>query len=360
MILKESRELEWIQQLRSRYPYTNPTLIEKAIRAFSLLEALAVSGCPFVFKGGTALMLHMNSAKRISIDVDIICEPGTDVIGYLNKTAREYGFGEVVSGERISRTNVPKTHAKCYYSVSYHTNPLLLAGEEEEKILLDVLFDEVEYHELVKKPIVSPFLQTDDNPVYVNMPSLMDILGDKMTAFAPNTTGIPYFKDEKRCSMEIIKQLFDVASIFDQTTNLDLARNTFSRIVPIELSYRDKQMLSENDVLNDILNVSRIICTWGYDDAFQYGELSDGVGRVRDFIHSERYNYDCAVVNASKAAYLAALALTDKNEVFHFDPHMDLTGVSLSSAVDPKLKRLKRYRPEAFYYWSLVDLLLKG
>ena len=151
MILKESRELEWIQQLRIRYPYTNPTLIEKAIRAFSLLEALAVSGCPFVFKGGTALMLHMNSAKRISIDVDIICEPGTNVIGYLNKTAQEYGFGEVVSGERVSRTNVPKTHAKCYYSVSYRTNPLLLAGEEEEKILLDVLFDEVEYQELVKK-----------------------------------------------------------------------------------------------------------------------------------------------------------------------------------------------------------------
>ena len=30
MILKESRELEWIQQIRIRYPYTNPTLIESA------------------------------------------------------------------------------------------------------------------------------------------------------------------------------------------------------------------------------------------------------------------------------------------------------------------------------------------
>lgn len=359
MILKESRELEWIQQLRTRYPYTNPTLIEKAIRAFSLLEALAVSGCPFVFKGGTALMLHMNSAKRISIDVDIICEPGTDVIGYLNKTAQDYGFGEVISGERVSRTNVPKTHAKCYYTVSYHTNPLLLAGEEEEKILLDVLFDEVEYHEMVKKPIESPFLQSDGNPVYVNMPSMMDILGDKMTAFAPNTTGIPYFKDEKRCSMEIIKQLFDVASIFDQTTDLEVARKTFSSIVPVELAYRDKQTLNERDVLNDILNVSRIICTWGYDDAFQYGELSDGVGRVRDFIHSERYNYDSAVVNASKAAYLAALTLAGKDEVLHFDPQVNLTGVTLSNAVDPKLKRLKKYRPEAFFYWSQVDTLLK-
>lgn len=49
MILKESRDLEWIQELRSRYQFTNPTLIEKTIRAFSLLEALSVSGCPFVF-----------------------------------------------------------------------------------------------------------------------------------------------------------------------------------------------------------------------------------------------------------------------------------------------------------------------
>lgn len=144
MILKESRELEWIQLLRSRYPLTNPTLIEKTIRAFSLLEALVVSGCPFVFRGGTALMLHMNSTKRISIDVDIICEPGTDVIDYLKKTAPDYGFGDIVPKERVSRTNVPMTHAKCYYTVSYHTNPLLLAGEEEEKILLDVLFDEVD------------------------------------------------------------------------------------------------------------------------------------------------------------------------------------------------------------------------
>ena len=64
MILKESRDLEWIQELRSRYQFTNPTLIEKTIRAFSLLEALSVSGCPFLFKGGTALMLHLNSAKR--------------------------------------------------------------------------------------------------------------------------------------------------------------------------------------------------------------------------------------------------------------------------------------------------------
>lgn len=359
MILKESRDLEWIQELRGRFPSTNPTLIEKTIRAFSLLEALAVSGCPFVFKGGTALMLHMNSAKRISIDVDLICEPGTEVIEYLNKTARDYGFGTILPGSRVSRTNVPKTHAKCYFTVSYPTDSTLLEGEEEGKILLDVLFDEVEYHEVVRKPIASPFLQSDNNPVYVSMPSLMDILGDKMTAFAPNTTGIPYYKEEKRCSMEIVKQLFDVASIFDATTDFEVARNTFSRIVPVELAYRGKQELGVKDVLDDILNVSRVICTWGYDDKYQHTELADGVSRVRDFIHSERYNYDSAVINASKAAYLAALALAGQNEVQHFDPRIDLSKTILSPKLDEKLRKLKKYRPEAFYYWSQVDSLLK-
>ena len=357
MILKESRNLEWIHELRNLYTFTNPILIEKTIRAFSLLEALSVSGCPFVFKGGTALMLHLNSAKRISIDVDIICKPDTDVIAYLNKTAGAYGFGEITSCERVSRTNVPKTHAKCFYKVSYSTNPVLLGGDNEI-ILLDVLFDEVEYHKLVKTPIASPFLQCDNNPVYVTMPSLMDLLGDKMTAFAPNTTGIPYFKDNKRCSMEIIKQLYDIASIFDLTTDIEVAKNTFSHIVPIELEYRFKQHLDVKDVLEDILNVSRIICTWGYDDAFQYAELSDGVRRVRDFIHGERYSYDNAVLDASKAAYLAALMLSGNNKVHHFDTQIDLSGVSFLKVVDPKLKRLKKYRPEAFYYWSQVDSML--
>ncbi len=37
-----------------------------------LLEGLFKSGLPFIFKGGTALMLLMNSAKRLSIDIDII------------------------------------------------------------------------------------------------------------------------------------------------------------------------------------------------------------------------------------------------------------------------------------------------
>ena len=113
--------------------------------------------------------------------------------------------------ERISRTDVPKKHAKFYYEVSYPGN----GGQD--KILLDVLFEETHYSKVVSLPIQSPLLLTEEPLVMVNLPSHEDLLGDKLTAFAPHTTGIPFFKGEKKCTMEIIKQLFDVASLFDIT-----------------------------------------------------------------------------------------------------------------------------------------------
>lgn len=76
MILPESRSLEWIKKVAKQNRPTNPILVEKVIRAFSLLESLARSGCPFIFKGGSSLMLHFGSSRRLSIDVDIICPPG--------------------------------------------------------------------------------------------------------------------------------------------------------------------------------------------------------------------------------------------------------------------------------------------
>ena len=49
MILPESRNLEWIEKAAKDNNASNPILVEKVIRAFSLLEALARSGCPFIF-----------------------------------------------------------------------------------------------------------------------------------------------------------------------------------------------------------------------------------------------------------------------------------------------------------------------
>ena len=84
MIDPQSRSQEWIEQASRLIPNIADTaLVEKAIRALSLLESLVRSGCPFVFKGGTALMLHLDTSRRLSIDVDIVCPPGTEIRDYL-------------------------------------------------------------------------------------------------------------------------------------------------------------------------------------------------------------------------------------------------------------------------------------
>ena len=105
MIHPDSRSLEWIEKVAKENHVKDIALAEKAIRAFSLLEALVRSGCPLLFKGGTAEMLHLNSSKRLSIDVDIICPPSTQIEDFLKVYSAEYGFGDVELVERVSRTD---------------------------------------------------------------------------------------------------------------------------------------------------------------------------------------------------------------------------------------------------------------
>ena len=92
MIKKECFTAEWIEQVSSELHYNDKNLIEKVIRALSLLEMLVKAGCPLVFKGGTALMLILGkSAHRLSIDIDLICPPGTNIEDCL-KSFADFGF----------------------------------------------------------------------------------------------------------------------------------------------------------------------------------------------------------------------------------------------------------------------------
>ena len=103
---------EWIKTISVRNKYKDLNLIEKVIRAMSLLEMLKLSGCPFCFKGGSALMLILGeSAHRLSIDIDIICPPGTDIEPYL-KDIEKFGFISMTLDERQQRdTNIHKNHS---------------------------------------------------------------------------------------------------------------------------------------------------------------------------------------------------------------------------------------------------------
>lgn len=167
MIKKECFTTEWIEQVASALHYNDKNLIEKVIRALSLLEMLVGAGCPLVFKGGTALMLILGkSAHRLSIDIDVICPPGTNIEHYL-KSFADFGFTDLELVERKQRNdaNIPKSHSKFFYRIAYRNDT-----DAQSYILLDVLYEDVHYLQTRQTAIDSPFIRLDGEPLIYKIP----------------------------------------------------------------------------------------------------------------------------------------------------------------------------------------------
>lgn len=265
---------EWINEISVKNRKADKILIEKVIRAMFLLEGLAKVNLSFIFKGGTALILLMDSLKRLSIDIDIIMhnEP-KNLEKLFEEIVEQQLFTRFEIQYRSTESKIKKKHYKFFYKPVHKTQ------SEEEYILLDILFEKANYQNIIRIPILSEFVKSKGEAIYVNLPSHEDILGDKLTAFAPNTTGIPYFKNKKRMSMEIMKQLYDIA-------NLEVVTNTFKSFAKTELRYREKNDLSDNDVVEDIIQTSLCIVSRGEAGAGDFNELQAGIKRVSRFIIS--------------------------------------------------------------------------
>ena len=185
-----------------------------------------------------------------------------------------------------------KSHSKFFYQVAF-----LDGGSRNESILLDVLNEDCHYHEVNTMPIESPFLKMEWEPSMVRVPSVGDILGDKLTAYALNTTGIPYCKKERDCSMEIIKQLYDIARLFEKTESLDTTAKAFSRIAEVELSYRSLENNTKL-IFDDIRQTSLCLATRGMEGNEHFDMLQRGVQRIKPFMFRGKYVMEDAAFEA--------------------------------------------------------------
>ncbi|MDD3787309.1 MAG: nucleotidyl transferase AbiEii/AbiGii toxin family protein [Petrimonas sp.] len=349
MIDQERLNIDWINQISKAKGNADRILVEKAIRALLLLEGLVLLEIPFVFKGGTSLMLHFNSTKRLSIDIDIIIATKIENLEEkLEIIANKQGFNRIGPQNRTTQTNIEKVHYKFFYTPIYKT------AKEEEYVLLDILYEEVAYAKLMKLPIDSSFVPMKEDPATVRLPSLEDLLGDKLTAFAPNTTGIPYYKGEDSMSMEIMKQLYDISNLFDVCSDLDIIKNTFTRFAKTELSYRNDRDKSEKDVLEDIFQTSLCVVSRGMLGSGNFEELQLGIKRVSGFIFSETFHIEKAIIAASKAAYLSSLIASDVISFEKFNNPVQIKDWSIDHPEFNKLNKLKKSNPEAFFYWYKI------
>lgn len=345
MIDIERLDQEWIESVSNANRKADKILVEKVIRAFLLLEGLTTTNIPFVFKGGTSLMLLTNSNRRLSVDIDIIIPESIDDLDVrLEQIVPTQGFIRVEPQDRDSSTLVPKKHYKFLY------NPIHKTSQEEEYILLDILFEQTPYANISGKAIESSFIPTINPQVEVSVPSAEDLLGDKLTAFAPNTTGIPYYKHDNSMSMEIIKQLYDIGCLFDISSNMTVIRGTFEQIARTEIAYRSGTMTS-HDVLEDIFQTSLCLSSRGAIGSGDFEELQNGIKRVKGFIFSEPYHIEKAIVSASKAAYLSSLILTNTDKMEKYTDPMQVKDWLITYPEYNKLNGLKKTNTEAFFYW---------
>lgn len=358
MISTESFSKEWILRRSEELRYNNKQLLEKVIRAFSLLEMLVDAGAPVIFKGGSSLLLILkDTLNRLSIDVDVICPPGADIRPYL-KGLEEHGFMSIVPVRtEHGGKQLPADHFRSFYEVVFG------GGEEDEAFIrLDVLYEDNPYEQTQLLPIDSPFLIQKGDPLLVRVPSKEDILGDKLTAFGPETLGIPYYKEDRagqqrRCSLEIIKQLFDIGCLFDAVDDFTGALASFRKVSAVELGYRNMEGQIDK-YFEDVRQSAMCLSTRSQIGQGRFEEFRDGLIRIKGYMYQRNYYIENATVDAAKAAYLATSFQKGMTDIMKFDREADLSELTVFSAMPKELQRLRRSLPEAFWYWAKTYELL--
>lgn len=344
MLARENFSEEHIRELQAG-SRRDPALLERAVYAFGLLEAITRVEMPFVFKGGTCLMLLLEHPMRLSTDIDIIVEPNTDVDGYIEKAATIFPFKKCEEQIRVGKNKIVKRHFKFTY-----VSPIT---QHEIYILLDVLFEENKYTHLLEKEIFNELLLTEGEMLKVRIPNINCMLGDKLTAFAPHTTGIPLNSGK---DLEVMKQMYDVSTLIDAFDDYDEVRETYTKVAESEIAYRGMD-ISVRDALKDTLCAAASIATRGKVRAEDYTMYLKGIHDVRGHIYAETFTAESAAVKAPKIMYMAACLI--KN--VPFERIDDGSLYSREQLVNPalrNLKFLKKYDPIAYGYAIKTDKLV--
>lgn len=311
MILKESYSIDHIHRMKERYPSLDIQLIERTIFALGLLESLVKVEMPFIFKGGTALMLLLDRPYRLSTDIDIIVKPDCDVDEYLRRASLIYPFLRNEEHIRVGKNDIIKKHYKYYY--------MSPTSEKEIPILLDILFEHHGYEELTKKEIKNEFLLTSEDNYQVLLPTIESILGDKLTAFAPHTTGIEYeYVNDKGTriekTLEVIKQFLDVSQLIVEVKNPVLVRSTYNNVVSSEIKYRGIDVSTE-DCLKDTFKATLSIVSRGNLYKEDYPYLITGIRKIQNHVFGFSVNGEVAYMFAAPVLLFVAKMINQVYDV---------------------------------------------
>lgn len=351
---------DWIHGQRKALGQCDPAILEKCVRALTLLGYLQESGLPFLFKGGTSLLLHLPKARRLSRDIDIVCgRPAAEVDAVLATLAKRDPFLRHEEDQRGVRGLPQRRHFKFFY------RSVLPGGNAESEVLLDVVEEPHEVHEVVQRPIRTGFL-VPEREILVRVPTVESLLGDKLTAFAPHTTGVPFYAEKSGDEQlqQVAKQLFDVGVLFDAATDFSKIAATYDAVQAQESSYRASKP-SREATLDDTwtaclaLTATKPKILSAYPDAKL---LHDGLDKMRGHLTWPEFTQGIeprrllaarvavlvAHLRAGRSLDLASLRYTGSAAQI-----AALRSASLNGHVHSWIDGLKAVNTEAYHYWYL-------
>ena len=315
MISKKCFTREWLDSFKEQKQHKSIQvgILERMIYALHLLERLKNKGLDFTFKGGTSLVLLLDEGTRFSIDIDIVSQAEREVVEkVLNEIVEDSKFSAFELDEHRSyKPGIPKAHYKFMFDST--VNPTVPGG-----ILLDILIEEPIYPEVIETVIDTKWIETEGETT-VQTPSIPAITGDKLTAFAPNTIGIPYFKGDRDSTTEIAKQLYDLGRLFENVTDMEMVAESFRLHANQEIGFRkttnEKYKTTIEDVLDDTLETCLTIVRREKNPdeeskenfkLLEKGIRSFGAG----YLMQGHFRIENAMVASARVAFLVAKILT--------------------------------------------------
>lgn len=305
MIKNNSFTEEWILSIKGK-ERSDQSIIEKQIYALHLLEVLNVEFNDFIFKGGTSLSLISEKFPRFSVDIDILVHPKNKkffTIENLNKIIDHSQFKHVEENIRSPKHNIDKQHFEFYFDGVYGS---------DSYILLDVVYAETHYQDIVKKEINNYLIDVDDVKSMVSIPSVHDLLSDKLCAFAPNTIGKKLGDDR---DVEVIKQMYDVSYLFDHYPLNPELHSIYKVLASQEIKNRELNITYKDTALDTILTSLNILSE-GKIDNNQYLVLKEAIRSFTSYVRDNSFNVEKAKLSSVNTLYASLLILVEGNHNF--------------------------------------------
>ncbi len=173
-------------------------------------------------------------------------------------------------------------------------------------------------------------------------------MGDKLTAFAPHTTGIPFGKNKE---LEIIKQMLDCWTLFQEMDNFQMTASVYREIVQIEMGYRGLSC-SAQDVLIDTIESCICIMARGAIRPDDYQNFLTGINAIQGHVFRGKINGENAGIMTCYVMYLASCILTEQNGIQRITDAEPYRAIQFQMKGAKKISYIRNADPVAYAYLS--------